>query len=64
MFFEKPLFLVDNELGSKSPSNLTNPPKGSMQIFQTTPDLSLKPSILGPNPILNSCTPIPHFFPT
>ena len=63
VFFEKLLFLEDNELGSKSPSNLTNPPKGSIQIFQTTSDLSLNPSNFGPNPMLNSRTPIPHFFP-
>ena len=64
LFFKELLILVDNELGSKSPSNFTNPPKGSIQIFQTTPDLSLNPSNFGPNPILNSWTPIPHLFPT
>ena len=52
-----------NELGSRSPSNFTKPPKGSRQNFHKTPVLSLYQNNFGPKPILNSFTPIPHLFP-
>ena len=46
------------EVRLSSPENLTNPPRGTIDNCHSVPFLSIKDSILGPNPMLKTETSI------